>query len=369
MAVSEAVPVCSDSIKNEKLDDVKSTKTYARGEDSTDDQAYSSTDEGSSNSDGDSSRSSGKRGLIASSSPSRRGSNASVDDVADNVTVTELLPSVGSAGHFKGECSRCCFFPKGRCNNGKNCSFCHFDHDRRPRRSKRGGNKNKAEEQSTTASSEVSEKAESCHSCDVSEKAESCEPKAAEPVTVPEPAVPAALLTKPPGLSTPVASCKPMTLPLPVPAFQPMVMQTPRPYGVPVTVPPPMGYHSLNSARFSPMPPMPANLHPQEGADSVQIKHFSGGRPVKVWLPDGACANKQLKPTIPAKKRPPYSEFITTSRPALDPQQPVKKRVPVFSESFLDGLLCQPLEFASPVPVVPIVVEPAIPKPTVLVPR
>jgi hypothetical protein len=203
----------------------------------------------------------------------------------------------------------------------------------------------------------VSEKAESCHSC---------EPEAAEPVTpviVSEPAVPAAAITKPPGLSTPVASCKPMTLPLPVPAFQPMVMQTARPYCVPT----PMGYSSLNSARYS---PMPANLQPQEGPDSVQIKQFSGGRPVKVWLPDGACASKQLKPTIPAKKRPPYAEFITTSRPALDPQQPVKKRVPVFSESFLDGLLCQPLELASPMPVVspiPVVVQPA--KPTVLVPR
>merc|ERR1719158_2330960 len=100
-----------------------------------------------------------------------------------------------------------------------------------------------------------------------------------------------------------------MTLPLPVPAFQPIgvqpVMQSARPFYVPT----PMGY---NSARFS---PVPANLQPQEGADAVQIKQFSGGRPVKVWLPDSACTNKQLKPSIPAKKRPPYSEFVTTSRP------------------------------------------------------
>jgi len=360
IALSMTVPVVGDTIKNDKLAkcDVKSSKAYIRGEDSTDDQAYSSTDEGSFNSDGDSSHSSSKKTLsvMNSASPSRRGSNATDEDVAGNIT--ELLPSVGSAGHFKGECSRCCFFPKGRCNNGKNCGFCHFDHDRRPRRSKRGGNKNKAEDESTTASSEGSDKAELL-----------CEPVVAEPVVsvkVEEPAAPAPVTIKPaapaPGLSTPVNSCKPMTLPLPVPAFQPMgVMQSARSYYVPT----PMGY---NSARFS---PMPATLPPQDGADAVQIKQFSGGRPVKVWLPESTCTNKQLKPTIPAKKRPPYSEFITTSRPALDPQQPVKKRVPVFSESFLEDILRQPLEFANQplafASAMPAVVE--APKPTVLVPR
>ena len=32
------------------------------------------------------------------------------------------LPSAGSAGHADGSCRRCCFFPKGRCNNGEACS-------------------------------------------------------------------------------------------------------------------------------------------------------------------------------------------------------------------------------------------------------
>jgi hypothetical protein len=43
----------------------------------------------------------------------------------------ECLPSVGSALHGTGECKRCNFFPKGRCQNGKDCSFCHFPHDKR----------------------------------------------------------------------------------------------------------------------------------------------------------------------------------------------------------------------------------------------
>jgi len=52
------------------------------------------------------------------------------------------LPSVGSEGHAQGECKRCCFFPKGRCNNGHDCRFCHFDHDktRRVKKKKKRGN-------------------------------------------------------------------------------------------------------------------------------------------------------------------------------------------------------------------------------------
>jgi hypothetical protein len=47
------------------------------------------------------------------------------------------LPSVGSLGHFAGQCSRCCFHPKGRCMNGYDCRFCHFDHDKRRRKKTR----------------------------------------------------------------------------------------------------------------------------------------------------------------------------------------------------------------------------------------
>mmetsp|Transcript_99582 Transcript_99582/g.257329 ORF Transcript_99582/g.257329 Transcript_99582/m.257329 type:complete len:911 (-) Transcript_99582:257-2989(-) len=43
------------------------------------------------------------------------------------------LPSVGSALHASGQCSRCCFFLKNRCRNGVNCQFCHLDHERRSR--------------------------------------------------------------------------------------------------------------------------------------------------------------------------------------------------------------------------------------------
>jgi len=52
-------------------------------------------------------------------------------------TVPADLPSIGSLGHYVGQCSRCCFHPKGRCLNGYDCRFCHFDHDKRRRKKTR----------------------------------------------------------------------------------------------------------------------------------------------------------------------------------------------------------------------------------------
>mmetsp|Transcript_17663 Transcript_17663/g.41041 ORF Transcript_17663/g.41041 Transcript_17663/m.41041 type:complete len:621 (-) Transcript_17663:114-1976(-) len=41
------------------------------------------------------------------------------------------LPSRGSALHAQGTCKRCNFYAKGRCQNGKDCTFCHFPHEKR----------------------------------------------------------------------------------------------------------------------------------------------------------------------------------------------------------------------------------------------
>merc|ERR1719261_682158 len=59
----------------------------------------------------------------------------SVAPKMDVVTLSDL-PSIGSIGHFAGQCSRCCFHPKGRCLNGFQCRFCHFDHEKRRRKRK-----------------------------------------------------------------------------------------------------------------------------------------------------------------------------------------------------------------------------------------
>lgn len=49
-----------------------------------------------------------------------------------------LHPSVGSEGHALGVCKRCCFFPRGRCLNGYSCEFCHYEHEKRKRKNKKG---------------------------------------------------------------------------------------------------------------------------------------------------------------------------------------------------------------------------------------
>eukprot|EP00928_Gymnodinium_smaydae_P053277 TRINITY_DN3730_c0_g1_i1.p1 TRINITY_DN3730_c0_g1~~TRINITY_DN3730_c0_g1_i1.p1 ORF type:complete len:537 (+),score=127.69 TRINITY_DN3730_c0_g1_i1:104-1714(+) len=48
-----------------------------------------------------------------------------------------LYPSVGSAMHQSGMCKRCCFFPRGRCSNGYDCAFCHYEHEKRRRKNKK----------------------------------------------------------------------------------------------------------------------------------------------------------------------------------------------------------------------------------------
>mmetsp|Transcript_100741 Transcript_100741/g.157315 ORF Transcript_100741/g.157315 Transcript_100741/m.157315 type:complete len:539 (+) Transcript_100741:65-1681(+) len=75
---------------------------------------------------------------------SEEGSSEEDDDDKTGTWITtsvELgpdgLPSIGSAGHSAGDCKRCCFFPKGRCSNGHDCTFCHFDHEKRKRLKKK----------------------------------------------------------------------------------------------------------------------------------------------------------------------------------------------------------------------------------------
>lgn len=64
------------------------------------------------------------------------GSSEGSDDESGSeplINVTGALPSIGSALHASGKCSRCCFYLKNRCRNGVNCQFCHLPHERRSR--------------------------------------------------------------------------------------------------------------------------------------------------------------------------------------------------------------------------------------------
>jgi len=61
-----------------------------------------------------------------------------------------LHPSLGSEAHTSGTCKRCCFFPRGRCTNGYECEFCHYEHEKRKRKNKK---KKKTAGTTTTAAS------------------------------------------------------------------------------------------------------------------------------------------------------------------------------------------------------------------------
>jgi hypothetical protein len=63
------------------------------------------------------------------------------------------LPSAGSAAHSVGACKRCCFFPKGRCNNGYDCQFCHFAHEKRKPKNKKKKKRKKKQRQINASSS------------------------------------------------------------------------------------------------------------------------------------------------------------------------------------------------------------------------
>jgi len=67
--------------------------------------------------------------------------NLGADEFGNNFGAVTMqasgVPSIGSYHHLSGQCSRCCFHPKGRCANGYSCQFCHYDHDKRPRNGKK----------------------------------------------------------------------------------------------------------------------------------------------------------------------------------------------------------------------------------------
>jgi len=78
-----------------------------------------------------------ERGLASlPCSPSKVWPEIPVDNAVVPPTTLADLPSLGSLGHFAGQCSRCCFHPKGRCQNGYDCRFCHYDHEKRRRKKK-----------------------------------------------------------------------------------------------------------------------------------------------------------------------------------------------------------------------------------------
>lgn len=69
--------------------------------------------------------------LTATSPPGAEVDSDEDDDDFDRTMPVGPLPSVGSAEHAFGNCKRCNFFAKGRCQNGEDCSFCHLSHEKK----------------------------------------------------------------------------------------------------------------------------------------------------------------------------------------------------------------------------------------------
>mmetsp|Transcript_83455 Transcript_83455/g.174648 ORF Transcript_83455/g.174648 Transcript_83455/m.174648 type:complete len:468 (+) Transcript_83455:92-1495(+) len=81
------------------------------------------------------------------------------DEFKSELTLETIgdLPSLGSERHDDGLCKRCCFFPKGRCLNGKSCEFCHYPHEKRKRKKKKKKKSADKDGSDSEADSEVDE--------------------------------------------------------------------------------------------------------------------------------------------------------------------------------------------------------------------
>lgn len=182
------------------------------------------------------------------------------------------LPSLGSAGHFEGTCKRCCFFPKGRCSNGAECQFCHFDHEKRTRTNKKTKKINKET----------------------------------------KPLVPQEMgaMMSPPGLEDFGPESESLAfsqLPQPmVGAATPLALA---PQWATATAPPPAAA-------------------PEWTACSQPVLDIpSHGVPLKISLTNPFCPVVVLDRTIPAKKRVP-AQYGTGDALHLNPTLPAKKRIP-----------------------------------------
>lgn len=102
---------------------------------------------------------------------------------AANGVLQKDLPSIGSAGHHIGECRRCNFFAKGRCQNGYSCEFCHLPHER----------------QKLTRQEKRDQRA--ARQADNLKTGDSSDAEAATPPQVPTPT--GSIMRGPPGLSLP----------------------------------------------------------------------------------------------------------------------------------------------------------------------
>jgi hypothetical protein len=246
---------------------------------------------------------------------------------SDQIPLAEL-PSVGSVGHYAGQCSRCCFFPKGRCTNGTSCNFCHLDHERVRR--KRGGAKKAAKAAEEAVNSTENPKEEQAAHDPVAKKLDFKEAETTQETAFAHSSLQAkgeAVIHK--MASTTMAHAH-VTPRMSMPAMHPVPEDSypsfssynalPRPAPTPVTqlrIPTPQCTRSS----------APAATPPAELLNS-KLLAVSQKRPVKVWVPPDVQPLKRLDASIPAKKKPSFPEYAPKDKKTLDPIVPCKKHMP-----------------------------------------
>jgi len=87
---------------------------------------------------------------VPSTASSDKGESSDDEGPCPTYSESAAIPSVGSAMHRDGTCKRCCFFPKGRCNNGYDCQFCHFAHEKRKTKNKKHKKRRKKQPMQTS---------------------------------------------------------------------------------------------------------------------------------------------------------------------------------------------------------------------------
>jgi len=111
-------------------------------------------------------------------------------------------------------------------------------------------------------------------------------------------------------------------------------------------------------------PPCSRSSAPIAEQLTSKLLSVSAGRPVKVWLPSDVKPLKLLDNTIPAKKKPAFSEYASDKKKSLDPSVPCKKHMP----SWLANLDAAPpaskpkLQTFAPAPQAPVPKEEPAPR-------
>lgn len=250
----------------------------------------------------------------------------------------DQLPSLGSASHHLGTCKRCCFFPKGRCTNGYQCDFCHFDHEKRKRKNKKkkkkaGGIDDAITSITTTTTTTspvpaVSQAPALAPAPVAVTQAATANPPPATPTVVQttmviaQPTSPTAIVSQ----AGPLLTSAPSEPPRPAVYGTTATMTIPAPMPAPPPAPPPV--HSFSVAQLQEFAPPPAPAPPPAAGPPMQpmpLPQWPAGAPMPPpqYLAPGYSPQVPLQP--PPPQMPPQQ---LGQQPLMLPQQAPPAQAP-----------------------------------------